>query len=106
MMLFHNSIGGMKNLLSFTNSTDEEAALTQVIVGLNSEPETILRTHSIKKFRGVGANVFEIKKNKLRICYMFKDGNIIILHAFRKQKGKTEKKDLEIIRKRAKDINE
>ncbi|MFR2529632.1 MAG: type II toxin-antitoxin system RelE/ParE family toxin [Clostridium paraputrificum] len=105
MISLHNSIGGIKNLLSFTNSKDEEAALNQVILGLNSEPETIFRTHSIKKFKGIGANVFEIKKNKLRICYMFKDGNIVILHAFRKQKGKTEKKDLEIIRKRSKDFN-
>ena len=41
-----------------------------------------------------------------RIFYIMKDKeNIYLLHACRKQKNKTEKKDAHIVRKRAKELN-
>lgn len=50
-------------------------------------------------------DIFEIKISKHRFAYCYMKGNIVyILHAFRKNKQKTEKKDLTIALKRLKEV--
>lgn len=58
------------------------------------------------KFKRWKKKIYEVYfyKNN-RIFYIVADGNnIYVLHACRKQKNKTEKKDIKIIMKRAKEI--
>lgn len=61
-------------------------------------------TLNIKKWEGKIQEVYFYKHN--RIFYVVEDGeNIYLLHACRKQKNKTEKKDCKIIRTRAKELS-
>jgi len=57
----------------------------------------------IKNWQGKISEVYFYKHN--RMFYVIADSeNIYVLHACRKQKNKTEKKDSEIVIKRAKEI--
>ena len=59
----------------------------------------------IKKWQGKISEVYFYKHN--RIFYVISDGeNMYLLHACRKQKNKTEKRDSEIVINRAKKIGE
>lgn len=58
---------------------------------------------TIKKWEGKVMEVYFYKHN--RIFYVVAEGeNIYLLHACRKQKNKTEKKDAHIVRTRAKEL--
>ena len=58
----------------------------------------------IKKWKGKVREVYFYKHN--RIFYVVLDGeNIYLLHACRKQKNKTEKKDCKLIQARAKELS-
>lgn len=60
-------------------------------------------TLTIKRWEGKVQEVYFYKHN--RIFYIVADGeNIYLLHACRKQKNKTEKKNIAIIRKRAREL--
>jgi len=60
---------------------------------------------TVKPWQGKISEVYFYKHN--RIFYAVADGeNIYLLHACRKQKNKTEKKDSEIVIKRAKILGE
>ncbi len=49
--------------------------------------------------------LYEIKINKNRYAYLLVDGEtLVILHAFKKEKNKTEKPDLDLALKRMKSI--
>lgn len=104
MLYLHNSIGRIENLLSCAKTKDEKAAILQIVNGLTVDPQSILKTHQIKKIKGIDAKVFEIIKGNLRIFFTYRGKDIIILNVTRKQKNKTEQKDLKLVEKRAKDI--
>ena len=60
---------------------------------------------TIKPWRDKISEVYFYKHN--RIFYVIADGeNIYLLHACRKQKNRTEKRDADIIIKRAKELSE
>ena len=64
-----------------------------------------LETLTIKPWQGKISEVYFYKHN--RIFYVIVDGeDVYMLHACRKQKNKTEKRDSEIIIKRAKELGE
>ena len=104
MVLKHSSIKGIDDLLSFANNKDEEAALLQILSSLEKDPVSTLKLYKTKKIKGIDAKAFEIIKGSLRIFYSYKGEKIVILHIARKQKNKTEQKDLKIVEKRAKEI--
>jgi len=55
----------------------------------------------------LGSGLWEIKKSKNRIYYIYcKQNRVFFLHACYKQKGKAEKKDIIIGKKRMKEIKE
>jgi phage-related protein len=63
-----------------------------------------VNTLNIKKWEGKICEVYFYKHN--RIFYVVvEDENIYLLHACRKQKNKTEKKDCKIIISRAKELS-
>ena len=56
--------------------------------------------------RQLKGKLFEIKYSSNRIMYVIKDGdNVYFLHACQKQKGKTEKFELETALRRVKELN-
>ena len=49
--------------------------------------------------------IYEVIKGSLRVFYTSYDGDIYIVHICRKQKNKTELKDIKLAEKRAKEIH-
>ncbi|MCQ4699175.1 type II toxin-antitoxin system RelE/ParE family toxin [Paeniclostridium sordellii] len=104
MVSLHNSIGRIENLLSFAKTRDERAAILHIVNGLQTDANSIFSSHKIKKIKGINGKAFEIIKGNLRIFYTTKNNVIIILHISRKQKNKTEQKDLNLVEKRVKNM--
>lgn len=48
--------------------------------------------------------VFELKIGAFRVFYMYKDGDVYILHIIRKTTGKTEQIDIDLALKRAEEV--
>lgn len=97
---------GGKNLIKEYISTrpmDERRAIYKIrheiiLNGLLAFQE--LNTRQLK------GKLYEIKYSDNRIMYVIKDGdNVYFLHACAKQKGKTEKFDLDTAINRAKELN-
>ena len=103
-MILHNyeSNSGKDLIMEYLNSLPENERTDGLMVMKcmeNNEFDKILFKRWEKK-------VYEVyfRKNN-RIFYITVDANnIYLLHGCRKQKNKTEKKDSEIVRKRAKEL--
>ncbi|CEP46412.1 Phage-related protein [[Clostridium] sordellii] len=104
MVRLHNSIGRIENLLSFSNNKDERAAIAQILKRLGQDHVSALKMYKTKKIKAINIKAFEIVKGDLRIFYSYKGEDLVILHIARKQKNKTEQKDLKLVEQRAKSI--
>ena len=97
---------GGKNLIKEYISTrpiDERRAIYKIRheIILNG----LLAFHELNT-RQLRGKLYEIKYSDNRIMYVIKDGdNVYFLHACAKQKGKTEKSELDTAINRAKELN-
>ena len=105
-MILHNyeSNSGKDLIMEYLNSLTEEERVDGLMVMEcmeNNEFDKIL----FKRWEKKVYEVYFRKHN--RIFYITVDANnIYLLHACRKQKNKTEKRDSEIVKKRAKELGE
>lgn len=104
MVYFHTTLKGEESLLNFTNSKEEKTDLTELLAALQVDTIGTLEIEDTKKIKTLKAPVFEIRKNNLRIFYIQSKEDICLIHISRKQKNKTEKKDLKILKKRLQDF--
>jgi phage-related protein len=105
MVLHHYESAGGKNLiLDYIDSLSKDERVDGYSVLKNLEDDK-LDELTIKVWQGKISEVYFYKHN--RIFYVITEGkNIYLLHACRKQKNKTEKKDGETVIKRAKKLGE
>ena len=62
-----------------------------------------LETLTIKSWQGKITEVYFYKHNRI-FCVIVEGGEVYLLHACKKQKNKTEKRDSELVIRRAKEI--
>ena len=103
MKVYHyKTTGGKDLIMEYIHSLSKTETLDALSV-LEKFGKGELDTLTIKPWQGRISEVYFYKHN--RIFYVIVDGqNVYMLHACRKQKNKTEKKDTEIIIKRAKEL--
>ena len=83
---------------------DESTELLEMIERVDSKGAKYLISAE-ERTRDLGDGLWEIKKSKHRLYYVYCSGNrVYMLHACYKQKDKAEKRDLEIGKKRMKEI--
>ena len=101
----YKTIGG-KNLIKEYISTrpmDERRELYRIRHEIILNGLEAFQTLNTRQIRG---KLYEIKYSDNRIMYIIKDGeNVYFLHACQKQKGKTEKVDIDTALNRAKELN-
>ena len=103
-MVLHNyqSNSGRDLIMDYLNSLPEDERLDGLSVMEH------MRSNEFNKilFKRWHKKIYEVYfKKHNRIFYITADSeNIYVLHACRKQKNKTEKKDSEIVKKRAKEL--
>jgi len=105
MNVYHYKTAGGKNLiLDYINSLSKAEVIDGLSVLVKFENDEI-DTLTIKPWQGKISEVYFYKHN--RIFYIVVNGDdVYMLHACRKQKNKTEKRDSEIVIKRAKELGE
>ena len=105
MNIHHYHTAGGKNLiLDYINSLSKMEIIDGLSV-LEKFEKNELAHLNIKPWQGKISEVYFYKHN--RIFYIAVDGqNVYMLHACRKQKNRTEKRDSEIVIKRAKELGE
>ncbi|MCL2571662.1 MAG: type II toxin-antitoxin system RelE/ParE family toxin [Defluviitaleaceae bacterium] len=105
MNVYHYETAGGKNLiLDYINSLSKAEVIDGLSVLEKFENDEI-DTLTIKPWQGKISEVYFYKHN--RIFYIVVNGDdVYMLHACRKQKNKTEKRDSEIVIKRAKELGE
>ncbi len=104
-MIIHDykSSGGKCLVLDYIQSLSKPEMIDGLSV-LKSMEDDKLDELNIKRWQGKIWEVYFYKHN--RIFYIVIDGKeIYLLHACRKQKNKTEKKDKNIVINRAKELN-
>lgn len=104
MMIVHTykSSSGRDLILEYINSLSKKEMVDGLSV-LKSMEDNKIEELNHKPWQGRVWEVYFYKHN--RIFYIVADGeNIYLLHACRKQKNKTEKKDKDIVIKRAKEL--
>lgn len=82
-----------------TQSTQTQSKTIHLINLLELYGNTLGMPHS----KRLDKNLFELRirgKQEIRILYCFKKGEILLLHAFKKQTQKTPRKELETALKR------
>ena len=93
----------MDYILTIDN-VDEAADIMESIDCIDREGATYL-TNGGEITVSLGNGLWEIKKSKNRLYYIYCNQNrVFMLHACYKQKGKAEKKDIDLGRKRMKEI--
>ena len=100
MLNFHKSLKGM----SAAKTNEERVNLRELFESLNADLNTTLKEETIKKIKGLSVSAWEIIVGNLRVFYVYDTPGITVVHISRKQKNKTEKPDLKIVEKRAKEI--
>ena len=96
--------GGKDLILGYINSLSKMEIVDGLSV-LEKFEKDELEFLNIKPWQGKVSEVYFYKHN--RIYYVILDGqDVYMLHACRKQKNKTEKRDSEIVIKRAKELGE
>jgi phage-related protein len=105
MILHHyETTGGKDLILDYINGLSKDEKVDGYSVLQNLE-ENKLDELMIKTWRGKISEVYFYKHN--RIFYVVADGeNMYLLHACRKQKNKTEKRDSDIVVNRATKLGE
>jgi len=105
MNVYHYETAGGKNLiLDYINSLSKAEIIDGLSVLEKFENDKI-DTLTIKPWQGKISEVYFYKHNG--IFYIVVNGDdVYMLHACRKQKNKTEKRDSEIVIKRAKELGE
>jgi len=100
----YKTAGGKNLILEYINSLSKDEELDGLAV-LEYMEDDKLDELTIKPWRGSIHEVYFFKHN--RIFYVsIENKNAYLLHACRKQKNKTEKKDADMIIKRAKELGE
>ena len=103
-VLHYHTAGGKDLILDYINSLSKVEIVDGLSV-LEKLEKNDLDALTIKPWKGKVSEVYFYKHN--RIFYVVVEGHdVYILHACRKQKNKTEKRDSEIIIKRAKELGE
>ena len=105
MNVYHYETAGGKNLiLDYINSLSRAEVIDGLSVLEKFENDEIDNL-TIKPWQGKISEVYFYKHN--RIFYIVvSGGDVYMLHACRKQKNKTEKRDSEIVIRRAKELGE
>lgn len=98
----YKTAGGKDLILDYINDLSKEETIDGLSVLESLEGDKIDEL-TIKPWQGKIWEVYFYKHN--RIFYVaIEDTDVYLLHACRKQKNKTEKKDSEIVIKRAKEL--
>ena len=105
MRVHHYETASGKDLIRDYLNSVSKAEKTDGSVVLEKLEEEKYDELNIKPWRGKISEVYFYKHN--RFFYIVADrDNMYVLHACRKQKNKTEKKDSDIIIKRAKELGD
>ena len=106
MKIHDYSTAGGKNLIKEyigTRPMDERHAIYEIRHNIVLNGILAFQELNTRQLKG---KLYEIKYSANRIMYVIKDGeNVYFLHACTKQKGKTEKFELEKALNRAKELN-
>lgn len=94
-MIFYESSRG-ENVI-YTYLTDlpehESVKVLRALKGLDVDKTNSLKTLNTRPLR---KPVFELKVGAFRVFYMYKDGDVYILHITRKTSRKTEQIDIDL----------
>ena len=101
----HNALGEINDILKFANNEREKTDIIELFLSLKKNAKGTLESSIIKKIKAVDVKIYEVIKGSLRVFYTSYDGDIYIVHICRKQKNKTELKDIKLAEKRAKEIH-
>jgi len=100
----YKSAGGKDLILDYIKSLSK-SEITDGLSVLEKFDNGELDKLDIKPWQGKISEVYFYRHN--RIFYVIVDGqDVYLLHACRKQKNKTEKRDSDIVIKRAKELSE
>lgn len=104
----YKTSSGTDVIVAYTLSLDdvyEQAIILELMKSIDSKGAKYLIQKDKVNTRKLADGLFEIKILKNRFAYMYlKNNYVYMLHAFRKEKQKTEKNDLELAKKRLKEI--
>lgn len=104
-IILHNALGEINDILNFANNKREKTDILELLSSLQKNAQGTLESSKIKKIKAVEVKIYEIIKGSLRVFYIPYGGDIYIVHICRKQKNKTELKDIKLAEKRAKEIH-
>ena len=104
-VILHNALGEINDILKFANNEREKTDILELLLSLIKDTQGTLESSKIKKIKAVDVKIYEVIKGSLRVFYTSYDGDIYIVHICRKQKNKTELKDIKLAEKRAKEIH-
>ncbi|WP_288481163.1 type II toxin-antitoxin system RelE/ParE family toxin [uncultured Clostridium sp.] len=104
-VILHSALGEINDILKFANNSRERTDILELFLSLEKNAQGTLESSKIKKIKAVEVKIYEIIKGSLRVFYTAFDGDIYIIHICRKQKNKTELKDIKLAEKRAKEIH-
>lgn len=106
MIKFHKSMA-YKEMIDICVTKEEKANILELLFSLSKNTISTLNMENVKKLKGKGfvkLKAFELKKGGIRIFFTIMGQDICIVHVARKQKNKIEKKDLDLVKKRLKQI--
>ena len=101
----HNALGEINDILKCANNEREKTDIIELFLSLKKNAKGTLESSRIKKIKAVDVKIYEIIKGSLRVFYTSYGGDVYIVHICRKQKNKTELKDIKLAEKRAKEIH-
>ena len=107
MVYLHKSLKGLAGILKDTcKNSKDRVILIELFDSLSKDVHGTLELEETRKLKGIKwvNKAFEIKKGNMRIFYTLVNDDIHILHTSIKQKNKTEKTDLLVVKDRIKDI--
>jgi phage-related protein len=94
----------IKDYITSIDDIDETADIMETLDNIDEKGACYLLSGE-EVTRSLGDGLFELKKSKHRMYYLYCNGNhVYMLHACYKQKNKAEKNDIEIGKKRMKEI--
>lgn len=100
----YHTAGGKDLIMEYVNSLSKMEIVDGLSV-LKKFEQDDLDSLTIKAWQGKISEVYFYKHN--RIFYVIVDGeDVYMVHACRKQKNRTEKRDSEIVIKRAKELGD
>ncbi|MGL4914344.1 MAG: type II toxin-antitoxin system RelE/ParE family toxin [Romboutsia sp.] len=103
--ILHNALGEINDILKFANNKKERTDIIELFISLKKNVKGTLESSRTKKIKAVDVKICEIIKGSLRVFYTSYGEDIYIVHICRKQKNKTELKDIKLAEKRSKEIH-